>query len=154
MNKELEQRVRNNLCANILIKFDDQEREVGYHQIKLLKATEIIALEKKIEKNNKIIAAEQEEKNKKIELEKRELAEKQRIYNEELECMNRYSLTKFITVFNFAMLKGLVNDESFFEQDLSYLFETLKSVERSTMIKEIVESNEEFKKLFDALGGE
>ena len=54
MNKELEQRVRNNLGANILIKFDDQEREVGYHQIKLLKATEIIALEKKIEKNNAI----------------------------------------------------------------------------------------------------
>lgn len=154
MNKDLENRVRNNLGANILVEYDDQERAVGYQQVKLMKASEIVSLEQTITKNKKIIAAEQEEKNKKLELEKRELAEKQRIYNEEQEYMNRYSLTKFITVFNFAMLKGLVNDESFFEQDLSYLFEMLKSIERSTMIKEIVESNEEFKKLFDALGGE
>lgn len=154
MNKELEQRLRNNIGANILVEYDNQERVVGYQQIKLMKAAEVIALEKQISKNKKIIAAENESKNKQLELEQKELAEKRRIYDEEQDFMNRYSLTKFMTVFNFAMLKGLVNDESFFEQDFSYLFGMLRSMERSFKIKELVESNNEFKVLYDAIGGE
>lgn len=154
MNKELEQRLRNNIGANILVEYDNQERVVGYQQIKLMKAAEVIALEKQISKNKKIIAAENESKNKQLEIEQKELAEKRRIYDEEQDFMNRYSLTKFMTVFNFAMLKGLVNDESFFEQDFSYLFGMLRSMERSFKIKELVESNNEFKVLYDAIGGE
>ena len=154
MNKELEQRLRNNIGANILVEYDNQERVVGYQQIKLMKAAEVIALEKQIAKNKKIIAAENESKNKQLEIEQKELAEKRRIYDEEQDFMNKYSLIKFMTVFNFAMLKGLVNDESFFEQDFSYLFGMLKSMERSFKIKELVESNNEFKVLYDAIGGE
>lgn len=154
MNKELEQRLRNNIGANILVEYDNQERVVGYQQIKLMKAAEVIALEKQIAKNKKIIAAENESKNKQLEIEQKELAEKRRIYDEEQDFMNKYSLIKFMTVFNFAMLKGLVNDESFFEQDFSYLFGMLRSMERSFKIKELVESNNEFKVLYDAIGGE
>ena len=154
MNKELEQRIRDNLGANILIEYDNQNREIDYKQIKLMRASEIVLLDKKIESNKKNIAKEVEKKNKQLEIEQKDLEEKQKKYQEEQEFMNKYSLLKFIIVHNYSMLKGLVTDESFFEQDFSYLFKMERSIERSKAIKDLIESNNQFKIIYEAIGGE
>lgn len=154
MNKELEKRIRDNMGANILVDYDEKNREIAYHQIKLMKASEIVELDKKIESNKKIIEEENKIKEEKLLLEKKELEQKQIAYEEEQKFLNFYSLQKFMTVYNFAMLKGLIDDESFFAKDISYLFKMDKSIERSKKIKEFVESNENFKDIYESIGGE
>ena len=62
MNKELEERVRNNLGANVMIEYDEQGRKIGYQHIKLMKATEIIDLNKEVEQNKQSIVMENEKK--------------------------------------------------------------------------------------------
>ena len=154
MNKELEKRIRDNIGANILIDYDEKNREIAYHQVRLMKATEIVELDKKIESNKKVIEEENKVKEEKLLLEQKEIEQKQIEYEEEQKFMNKYSLQKFITVYNFIMLKGLVDDESFFVKDISYLFKMDRSIERSKKIKEFVESNENFKKIYESVGGE